>query len=1085
MRTNNTNVYGSGGGGKGGGGGGFSEQADTVSSYAIASFVDLIGEGRIKGLVNGERSIYLDGVPLRSTLGTPNYRPFKWSFTPGTQDQGPIPGFAGTQQEVAVGVPLLFSTGKVIRTISDADADAVRVTVSVNGLSQTSSEGKVGVASVSYKISVRQSGGSWVVAFDGTMTEKTGSRFQRSHEVPLGNLGAGPYEVAVERVSADSASVLLVNAIAWDSFTVINYEQFAYPNSALIGVGIDARYFSQIPERKYHVEGLLVRIPSNYNPKTREYTGIWDGNFVTDYTNNPAWCLFDILTHPRYGCGSRISDAMSNKWAFYTIARYCDEPVLTGVDVEDVFGLTQASSFSSSGQPMASVPQRDAPTEPRFTLNVVLNQREDAYKVLNNLASVFRGMIYWSSGQVFLTQDSPAEPTIPWNNANVIGGVFNGEGSSRAQRHTVALVGWNDPKEDFKQKFEYVEDREGIARYGVRPAEIVAFGCTSRGQARRVGLWLLYTEMMEKDAITFSVGLDSAQVRPGMIGEITDNHRIGARWGGRLVSADVNGVELDAPVTLGVGSYTLATVTVAGTLLKKSVTVAVAGTFSRLDVTVPFAVAPKELTVWSLASTTVTPRLVRVVSVKQEGAAQFRITALTHNPSKFPAIESGEKLDKPNYSFLSYTGVPSIQNLVATENSYKVAALGTTSTSLNVSWDQIVDPLVRGYRVKLSAAAGGIQNFPEQSVSTFSVQGLPPDTVTVHVSAINVFGIAGPEATFTLVMTGVDTTKPVNVSGLAVSLARGVAKISWNNINDLSYAGTELHLESSWNSATAPLFKGLADSYNWPSPAVGTYTVLAKHFDSSRNYSDAATSVVVVVSAEDAGDYVVMSLSRDSVSLPADVVGTVSNYSSAHTDVTLDVGGTDDTANWLIVPVFSTGVTGSLISNQVVVTNLAVNTGSVTITASRAGFPDQVKIFTLTKSRSASTSSGAVSNELFDAYAVGGSPPIAQIRFNSDGTVSARNGKWSSFVTVGNWYLPTTAGIGSTHWVRAIPTPGYSGSAPQDNVWTSLGTALTWSGTVTPGDSELSIWDYSVATDSSGSSVVASGGVISISVNDL
>lgn len=824
------------GGKSGGGGGGISESPDTLSSVAFARFVDLIGEGEIGGLVNGDYSIYLDGVPLRNLEGTPNFRPFQSQRTVGTQAQLPIPGFSGTTSEVAVGIKLTFVTGRITRPVSDADADSVRVTVAVQGLSKTSNEGKIGPSTVEYTVSVRVSGGTWVPT-TFTLTGKTGARYQRSHEVSLSNLGSGPYEVAVTRTTADSTSSLLTDSLYWDSYATINYEPFSYPNSALIALEVDGRYFSSVPTRAYHVRGLIVKVPSNYNPVTRVYTGVWDGSFKPAYTNNPAWCFYDIVTNKRYGLGKRISESQISKWVMYSIAKYCDQPVPTGLTT-NVFSQTSKSSFSPNGTITSGIPLRDQTFEPRFTLNVVINTKMDAYKLLNNLSSVFRGMSYWASGMVTLTQDRPTKTGMIWTNANVIDGMFTYEGSARADRHTTATVGWNDPAEDFRQRYEYVEDRAGILRYGVRPIEAMAYGCTSRSQARRMGLWLLYTERFEKDAIKFRTGLDSAQVMPGDVGKIMDNNRTGARWGGRVLSALTTAVALDAPLTLDAGTYTLSTMAIDGTVVDRAVNVLTAGTFTALSVAIAYTTPPAPMAIWTLASTTVVPMLGRVISVHQVSSSEFDIVCLEHNPAKYAAIETGAAFQDNNYSFLTYDKVNQVTNLIATENSFKTSISSVTQTNVEVSWDSMADPLIRGYRLKSVAAGGSVINWPEQSEPFKSLFGISPDIYTFTVSAVNALAVVGPVSTFTLLVTGVDSLPPSNVVGLTCEiLTDGGMRFSWAQNTEIDYLETELHLEGVWNSTTKPLFVGRASSHTVSSFPAGAFVVLAKHRDTSLNLS--------------------------------------------------------------------------------------------------------------------------------------------------------------------------------------------------------------------------------------------------------
>ncbi len=562
-----TKIIGSGGGGKGGGGGGISEDPDTLSTTATARFLDLICEGPIQGFhlaPNADYSIYLDGVPLKDMNGAINYRPYTFQVTDGTANQPVLEGFANIQQENTVGLKVTTGLGIVSRPIPDTGADAVKVTVAFNGLNQTDSQGKVTGATVQYEIYTRVSGGTWRLSLANTVSEKTRSRAQIQHEVLLGDLGAGPYEVGVKRITADSASALLVNDLYWDAYTVVNYEKLNYPYSVLCGVTIDARYFSNVPQRAYHIKGLIVPVPANCVDANGNYdasyrttgagttAGAWNGTFVNAWTNNPVWCLYDLLTNRKHGLGKRIFgegivDLINggtfvtsvDKFTLYTIAKYCDDWVPTGSTYERI-GYTKSYGSNQSGQIMASVPTEAQNYERRFTFNAYINTLEDAYKLINNVCSVFRGMSYWGSGQVTMSQDAPGTASKIFTNANVLDGIFSYEGSSRAERHTAVTVAWNDPSEDFKRKYEYVEDRDAILRYGYRPTDTVAFGCTSRNQARRLGRYMLLTERLDTEVIAFKTGIEAATLYPGRLVQVQDNDRAGVRWGGRVKSVTTN-----------------------------------------------------------------------------------------------------------------------------------------------------------------------------------------------------------------------------------------------------------------------------------------------------------------------------------------------------------------------------------------------------------------------------------------------------------------------------------------------------------------------------------------------------------------
>lgn len=1036
-------IIGAGGGGKGGGGGGgITEDPDNLSSVAVARVVDLISEGECWGLVNAEYSIYFDGVPLRDTVGTPNYKPFSWDVRVGTQTQDVMPGFAGVQQETAVGLKISVSEGPITRAITDPDADAVRVTVAVPALSQTENDGHIHGTSVKYTVRVRVAGGSWVTAKNDTISGKTGSRYQRSYEVALATLGPGPYEVQVERVTPDSTSSLLINDLYWDSYTVINYEQLTYPNSCLVGTQLDARYFSQIPQRTYHWRGLLVRVPANCVDSDGLYDrsyrttgpgttmGGWDGTFVWAWTDNPAWCFYDLILSKRYGLGRRINASQIDKWTLYEIAKYCDEYVPTDT-YDNVFERTSNTGFNSNGEYRTPVPMMAQDVEPRFTLNCVLNTAEDAYKVINQLTSVFRGMSYWASAQVALTQDRPGEPEMLFTNANVENGLFNYQGSSRAQRHTVIIVGWNDPSENFTQRYEYVEDREGIARYGIRSTTVLAFGCTSRSQARRVGLWTLYTERLETEAITFTASLDSVNLMPGKLIQIADNNRAGARLGGRifgiqtnlfpysdqmaawtnyanpgcstvdgvatsgpgqpptmsqlkesstnqqqifdryeqykfgpgqyvinvvvtpngrsrvllglysatqfaqglfdlsagtfslggnrprfagmtlvdsstntyLCTVIVNFTDVTAPIQriqildatdtgsghLGDGSsgllvahkellfnptydvYTPTQGTQASTLRLDSVQTVLGETydFSVIDqsgqvqnatftgtgdssnmVTVSPAIYPQPTTlaIWTMSTTTVKDLLARVVSIKDEGNDKYLITALVHNPSKFDAVDYGVGAVKQNYSFLTFNSVAPVTGLKLKDSSYRPTTASDVSSILDISWDSANDPLVRGFIVKVSSLTGVSQTYDEQTDITKRIEGLPAATYTVSVFAVNQFGIKSLATTGTIIISGIDSSPPDDVTGLTYSIEQSGPRLKWSTLAEPDIDYYEVRVGGTrWDDATF-LAQAKASSIPWTIQTSGTWPVWVKAVDTSGNKSINAASMTVVIS---------------------------------------------------------------------------------------------------------------------------------------------------------------------------------------------------------------------------------------------
>lgn len=519
-----TQIIGFGGGGKSGGSGGSRspvEDPDSLRSRSFARIIDLLSEGEIEGLVTPAdplKSVYLDRTKVQNDDGSYNFTGVTLATRNGTQAQTFISGFPSVEAEVAVGVQVEQAT-PVVRSITSAAYDSARVTISIPQLSKiNTNNGDTTGSQVRIKIEVQANGGSYVEQVDDTIKGKTTTKYQKSYLVKL--TGSAPWNIRVTRVTDDSTSSTLQNQTWWESFTQISSSKLSYPNSALAAMVIDSQQFSNIPVRGYDIKGLRVRVPSNATVRadgSLTYSGSWDGTFIIRWTSNPAWCFYDMLTSERYGLGQYISDGQIDKWALYAIGRYCDDLV------DDGFGGT----------------------EPRFSCHLYMQQRAEAFKVMQDLASIFRGMVYWAGGLVTAVQDSPSDPVALFTDANVVSAdesgnpipAFTYQGSSLKTRHTVALVSWNDPEDFYTLKPEYVEDADGIARYGVVQTNVVAVGCTSRGQAHRVGKWLLYSESNETETITFKAGVDASLVRPGQIIQVADRNRAGARRGGRIVSA--------------------------------------------------------------------------------------------------------------------------------------------------------------------------------------------------------------------------------------------------------------------------------------------------------------------------------------------------------------------------------------------------------------------------------------------------------------------------------------------------------------------------------------------------------------------
>lgn len=644
---------------------------------------------------------------------------------------------------------------------------------------------------------------------------KTTSKYQRSYLV---NLPAGnTWDIKLKRLTADSTSSALQNKTFWDSYTEIIDAKLAYPNSAIIGVQIDAEQFSRIPVRGYEIKGLKVKIPSNYNPLTRVYTGSWDGSFTVAWTDNPAWVLYDIVTNDRYGLGELIDSTMIDKWGLYTIAQYCDVLVDNGYG-----GL-----------------------EPRFTCNLYLQTREQAYQVVTNIASIFRAMVYWSSGSIFVSQDAPKDVTQIFSAANVIDGMFSYSGSSGKVRHTVALVTWNDPEDSYRPKIEYVADNDAINRYGVVQTDIVAIGCTSRGQANRIGRWLIYSEQNETETITFKAGLDSVFIQAGDVIETNDANRSGKRLGGRVESATTTAITLDANITIETGkTYELSCRLPDGTVESRVITNA-AGSSNVMTVASAFSAAPESYAMWIIAISDLVPEQWRVVSVSESGKNEVEITALAYRPDKFNAVEQDLILQPLPLSIVSGNKPITPENISVVESLY-LAGIGVVGVKATIGWNTV--PQATSYSVSYQTGnnAETILTTDRNNIEAFP---LTEGRYTFKVVAVDNLGRKSTAAVSVVDILG-KTIAPLNVSNFNVAPLGTIGLFTWDAATDLDVSvGGKVKFRFSPNtSATWDTAQDLV------SEAAGTATAItmplqagiyfAKFIDSSGNLSTDATSII-------------------------------------------------------------------------------------------------------------------------------------------------------------------------------------------------------------------------------------------------
>lgn len=641
------------------------EADDTVNSNVKVSILDLLGEGVIGGLKDGAKSIFLNDLPLQNSDDTYNHSGVTWWFRDGSQDQSIIEGFDYTETPKTIGLQVK-KTSAVTMAVDSDSADRFRVILKFPSLKSVDKKtGDTSGTSVTYKFQVSSAGGAFVdVAPEGessgtvTLTAKKAGVYYRSYMLNLPKPGS-KYQVRVVRVTDDNKdTTYLANDIYVDTVGEIINTNMNYPNSALVGLRVNSEQFgSSMPSRSYLISGMKIRVPSNYDEVTNEYRGTWDGSFKLLSSSNPAWILYDLVTNKRYGLGEFVRESMFDLGQLYQIGRYCDALV------DDGFG----------GK------------EKRFAINTQITTLQDAYRCVQDIAGAFRGMVYWAGGMVHVTQDSPSDPIAIYSNSNVIDGRFSYKGSARKDRPSVALITYNNKEDNYKQNIEYVEDLEAIKRYGIRKTESVAFGCTSRGMAHRVGLWTLYTGRMESDVITFQTGMDSAFLVPGDVILIHDKFRAGRRNSGRVVASTANSITLDSTVDM-TKAGTITFINAEGRMISRDILES--GVVSKVTFkdAVNEADRPVADGIWVISQSDLKPLQARVVGVTQgEDGVGSTITCIQNNPSKYAAIDDGAVLIPQNTTVLDPT-FSKPENLKITEGTY-LSSPGNLNVSLTATWE--------------------------------------------------------------------------------------------------------------------------------------------------------------------------------------------------------------------------------------------------------------------------------------------------------------------------------------------------------------------------------------------------------------
>ena len=614
------------------------EAKDNLKSTQLLSVIDAISEGPVEGPVDGLKSVLLNSTPVLDSEGNTNISGVTVVFRTGEQEQSPPEGFESSGSETVLGTEVKYDT-PITRTITSANIDRLRFTFGVQALVETTSKGDRNPSEVRLLVQIQRNGG-WVTEKDITIKGKTTSQYLAS--VVVDNLPPRPFNIRMRRMTPDSTTDQLQNKTLWSSYTEIIDVKQCYPNTALVGVQVDSEQFgSQQVSRNYHLRGRILQVPSNYNPQTRQYSGIWDGTFKPAYSNNLAWCLWDMLTHPRYGMGKRLGAADVDKWALYVIGQYCDQ----------------------------SVPDGFGGTEPRITCNAYLTTQRKAWDVLSDFCSAMRCMPVWNGQTLTFVQDRPSDKVWTYNRSNVVmpddGAPFRYSFSALKDRHNAVEVNWIDPDNGWETATELVEDTQAILRYGRNVTKMDAFGCTSRGQAHRAGLWLIKTELLETQTVDFSVGAEGLRHVPGDVIEICDDDYVGISTGGRVlaVNSQTRTLTLDREITLpSSGTTLISLVDGSGNPVSvevQSVTDGVKVKVSR----VPDGVA--EYSVWGLKLPTLRQRLFRCVSIRENDDGTYAITAVQHVPEKEAIVDNGAHFDGDQSGTVNGVTPPAVQHLTA------------------------------------------------------------------------------------------------------------------------------------------------------------------------------------------------------------------------------------------------------------------------------------------------------------------------------------------------------------------------------------------------------------------------------------
>ncbi|HFG6877065.1 TPA: host specificity protein J [Acinetobacter baumannii] len=749
---------------------------DSAQSKTFIKILYGLSEGEIEGLANGLQSIYLEETPLQNSDGSLNFENVKVDFRNGTNDQEYIDGFPAVESETAINVELKSETPWV-RAFSNLDLDAVRLRLKWGPLrSQNAINGDVSGITIEYAVDLQLDGGIWTEVLKTKISDKTSANYERAHRIDLPRADSG-WLIRVRRLTPNSTSEYVSDKMYIEAVTEVIDAKLRYPNTALLGLQYDAETFGNVAKVAADTKGRILKVPTNYNPATRQYVGMWDGTFKEAYSNNPAWIYYDICTVDRYALGDRLTPLMVDKWSLYRLAQYCDEMVPDGL----------------GGQ------------EPRFTCNVYLQSAEGAFEILTKLAGVFRAITFWDGNSIICDADIPQDTYFTYTRANVIDGNFEYAGTRARDRHNVVKVAWDNPANHYKTEYEFVRDEKAIAEAGqVRILEIDAWGCTSRGQAQRAGWWALKSEQLETRTVSFKVGLDGHIPQPGRVIDIADPLFAGRANGGRVskISVDRKSITLDRDDVVAVAGDRLIINGEDGkaqTRIVQSISGRVVTVTHEFD-----AIATQN--VWVIDAQDLATMKFRVISITQDESHQFSVTALQYNPAKFDAIDKGAYFDEVPISIVNPTIQDPVTDVVVTSESR--VDQGINVAIMIVSWAQAKGAVK--YQVEWRKDDGSWIKLPITGNNSVEVPGIYAGQYQARVTAISAFEIASLPVYSTLTeLSGKQGLPPKLAFIQATGILFGI-KLDWGfpatGALDTAYTEIQVSPDGTSNIAQLGLF---------------------------------------------------------------------------------------------------------------------------------------------------------------------------------------------------------------------------------------------------------------------------------------